>query len=104
MAQSKVKVLQDIRILDFSRYGAGPYGGMLLADMGAEVIKIERPGGEDDRQLGPFAPNGCNICYGIIFARNKKGITLNLRRPHGQELALKLVEHSDVVLHNFPLG
>jgi CoA:oxalate CoA-transferase len=105
MAQPKAnKVLQDIRILDFSRYGAGPYGGMLLADMGAEVIKVERPGGEDDRQLGPFAPNGYSICYGIIFARNKKGITLNLRSPRGRELALKLVERFDVVLHNFPPG
>jgi len=74
------KVLQDIRVLDFSRYGSGPYCGALLADMGAEVIKVESPGGGIDRQFGPFAPNGENIVYGMILARNKKGITLDLRR------------------------
>jgi CoA:oxalate CoA-transferase len=98
------KVLQGIRVLDFSRYAAGPYGAMLLADMGAEVIRVEPPGGGEDRALGPLAPNGEAIVFGMILARNKKGITLNLRSDAGKELLKELVRRSDVVLHNFTSG
>ncbi|MDP6494918.1 MAG: CoA transferase, partial [Dehalococcoidia bacterium] len=98
------KVLEGIRILDLSRYATGPYATMLLADMGAEVIKVEKPGGADDRELGPFAPNGENLPYGIIMARNKKGITLDIRSVGGQKLLEKLVHQSDVVVHNFTPG
>ena len=98
------KVLEGIRALDFSRYAAGPYCGMLLADMGADVIKVEKPGGEEDRKLGPFAPNGDNIPYGMILGRNKKGITLNLRSEKGKELLSNLLMKTDVVVHNFTAG
>ena len=98
------KALEGVRILDLSRYASGPYCGALLADMGADVIKVERPGGGEDRELGPFAPNGENLTYGIILARNKKGITLNLRSEHGKQILRRLVKQSDIVVENFGVG
>ena len=95
------KVLEGIRVLDFSRYAAGPYCGALLADMGAEVIRVERPGGEADRELGPFAPNGESIVYGMVLARNKKGITLNTRSEKGREILKELVKRADIVVENY---
>ena len=79
------RVLDGIRVLDFSRYLAGPYASMLLADMGAEVIRIEKPGGAEDREVGPFAPNG-QALRNMVLARNKKDITLNLLARRGEEL------------------
>jgi crotonobetainyl-CoA:carnitine CoA-transferase CaiB-like acyl-CoA transferase len=94
-------VLEDIRVLDFGRFVAGPYCGMLLADMGAEVIRVERPGGEEDRTVGLTGPDGQNLAY-ASYARNKKGITLNLlNNEHGRETLADLVGHCDVVLHSF---
>src|SRR4030042_3130978 len=98
------KVLTGIRILEFSNYLAGPYAATLLADMGAEVIKVERIGGEVDRELGPYAPNGESLIGGVVISRNKKGTTLNLRTEKGREILQKLVSCSDVVLHNFTSG
>lgn len=95
------KALEGIRALDFSRYVAGAYCGALLADMGAEVIRVERPEGEVDRELGPFAPNGENIVYGMILARNKKGITLNTRSEKGREILKELVKQADIVVENY---
>ncbi len=94
-------VLEGIRVLDLSRYVAGPYCGALLADMGAEVIKIERPGGGDERMVGPFAPNGEAMSFYMNLSRNKKGITLNLMGEKGREILRELVKRSDVVLENF---
>lgn len=96
------KVLQGTRVLDFSRYIAGPYCCMLLADMGAEVIRVEPPAGAEDRNLGPFSPEGQALVYGFILQRNKKNITLNLRDPASGELLQKLVSKTDVLVHNFP--
>ncbi|MFC1973775.1 CaiB/BaiF CoA transferase family protein [Chloroflexota bacterium] len=96
------KLLTGIRILDFSRYKAGPYCGMLLADMGAEVIRVERPEGEDDRFLGPFAPNGESM-YLMFTCRNKKCITLNLQSEKGREVLIELVKKTDVVLESLGL-
>jgi len=79
------RVLDGIRVLDFSRYLVGPYASMLLADMGAEVIRIEKPGGTEDRKMGPFAPNGQSL-RNMVLARNKKKITLNLLAKRGEEL------------------
>ena len=96
------RVLEDIRVLDFSRFVAGPYCGMLLADMGAEVIRIDRPGGEEDRTYGLTGSNGENLIY-ANYARNKKGITLNLfGHEKAPDILADLVGHSDVVLHSFP--
>lgn len=98
------KVLEGIRVLDFGRFIAAPFCGMMLADMGAEVIRIDRPGGEEDRTTGILGPNGENVHY-QSYARNKKCITLNLLgNTKGQEVLRDLVKHSDVLLQNFSPG
>jgi CoA:oxalate CoA-transferase len=96
-------VLDGIRVLDFSRYIAAPVACGLLADVGAEVIRIEAPGGEEDRTLGPRAPSGGPIWY-AIWNHHRRGITLNLRAEAGQDLALRLIKCADVVVHNFVPG
>ncbi|MEW6456250.1 MAG: CaiB/BaiF CoA-transferase family protein [Acidobacteriota bacterium] len=96
--------LEGIRVLDFSRVLAGPYCSMILGDLGAEVIKVERPGtGDDTRKWGPPFING-ESAYFICANRNKKSIILNLQTEKGIEIAKKLVEKSDVVIENFPPG
>lgn len=98
-------VLEGIRVLDFGRYIACPYGGMLLADMGAEVIRVESPGGTEDRTVGAFAPGaGGSLPYGLISCRNKKDITLDIRKDEGRELLHRLTGTADVVMHNFAPG
>ena len=79
------RVLDLIRVVDFSRYLAGPYASMLLAGKGAEVIRIEKPGGAEHREVGPFAPNG-QALRNMVLAQNKKKITLNLLAKRGEEL------------------
>lgn len=98
-----MKILEGIRVLDVGQYKAGPVGGMLLADMGAEVIRIESPSGGNDREVGPFAPNGESM-YVVFTSRNKKGITLNLQSEKGKEIFRELVKRSDVVIENFGLA
>ena len=93
--------LEGVRVLDFSHVLSGPYCTMLLADMGAEVIKIEKQG-EYDRIALPLI-NGESYFF-MILNRNKKGITLNLKEPQAIEIAKKLVEQSDVVVENFRPG
>ena len=93
-------ILEGVLILDLSRYIAGPFGSTLLADMGAEVIRVENCGGEEDRKLGPMISADDSTMFAAIN-RNKKGITLNLRSPKGQEILRKLVARSDVLLENF---
>ena len=97
------RVLDGIRVLDAAQYKAGPVCGALLADMGAEVIRIESPRGGDDRELGPFAPNGESM-YLVFTSRNKKGVTLNLRSEKGKEIFRGLARCSDVVIENFGLA
>lgn len=94
------RVLRDIRVLDFGRFISAPYCGMMLADMGAEVIRVEKPGGEEDRFVGLTAENGENFTYPGL-ARNKKGITLDVRAREGRAVLKDLVAGSDVFLHNF---
>lgn len=96
-------ILDGIVVLDLGRFIAAPYCGMLLADMGAEVIKIEKSTGEDGRSLPPFSPEGQNL-YVPTFARNKKGISLNLRTAKAKEVLGDLVDRADVVLSNFRPG
>lgn len=96
-------VLQDIRVVDFGRFIAAPYCGMILADMGAEVIRVERPGGEEDRHIGLKAANGENYIYPGL-ARNKKGITLNVMSDAGRGVLYDLVARCDVFLQNFSPG
>ncbi|MCB6200644.1 CaiB/BaiF CoA transferase family protein [Extibacter muris] len=95
--------LSGIRILDLSRVLAGPFCTMMLADLGAEVIKIEIPGkGDDSRSFGPFV-NGESGYY-MNVNRNKTGITLNLKKPEGKELFLGMVEKADIVVENYRPG
>ncbi len=95
--------LSNIRVLDLTRVLAGPYCTMMLADLGAEVIKIEIPGtGDDTRSYPPFK-NGSSMYYANVN-RNKKGVTLNLKAPEGKELFLKMVKDSDMVVENYRPG
>jgi len=93
----------DIRVLDLSRVLAGPYCSMLLADMGAEVIKLEIPGrGDDSREFPPFM--GGESLYYVNLNRGKRSITLNLKHSEGRRLFLELVKRCDVLLENFRPG
>lgn len=97
--------LQGVRVVDFSHFLAGPLATMILADMGAQVLKIEAPGrGDDLRQYPPFDPG---VGLGAPFAwanRSKSSVALDLKTDAGRELALRLVEHADVVVENFSTG
>ena len=96
--------LQGIRILDLSRMVAGAYCSMILADLGAEVIKIEQPGiGDDTRQWGPPFIKG-ESAYFLSANRNKKSLTLDLRKEKAQEIFRGLVPQADVVIENFRTG
>lgn len=97
------KVLEGIRILDLSRWFAGPYGATLLSHMGAEVIKVEKPSGEPEREFGPFAPNGESMLT-MISSQNREGITLDILKDKGLEILHALVKCSDVVVHNYVVG
>src|SRR5437762_2893384 len=93
--------LASVRVLDASRVLAGPFCGQILGDLGAEVIKIERPGsGDETRAWGPpFA--GPLSAYYLSCNRNKRAITLDLAKPEGIDLFHGLARQSDVVLENF---
>lgn len=95
--------LSGVRVLDLSRILAGPFCTMLLADLGAEVIKVEPPGGDDTRQWGPPFVEG-ESTYFLSVNRNKKSITLNLKHPRGREIALRLAERCDALVENFRPG
>ena len=93
--------LTGLRVLDFGRYIAAPYCAMVLRDMGAEVIRVERPGGEDDRRVGLLGAHGETFTFASM-ARGKKGVTLDLRQAGpAREVVRDLVARSDVLLHNF---
>ena len=95
--------LSGLRVLDLSRVLSGPYCTALLADLGAEVIKIETPGrGDDARHFGPFA-GGASVYFALIN-RNKKSVALNLKHARAKELVLALAEKCDVVVENFRPG
>ncbi len=97
--------LAGIRVADFTRVLAGPYGTMLLGDLGADVIKIERPdGGDDTRAWGPpFGPDGMSTYFAGVN-RNKRSVTLDLSDPSQQRQALRLASTADVVIENFRTG
>ena len=96
-------ILNGIRVLDMTRYIAGPYCGMLLADAGAEVIKVEKiNGGDDTRQLAPWK-NGISL-YFPAYNRNKKSVAVDFRSKEGIALIKKLVAESDVLIQNFRAG
>ena len=94
--------LTGIRVLTFENFGAGPYGSMYLADLGAEVIKIESrdQGGDATRGMGPFFLGEHDSHFFQTFNLNKKSVTLNLKHPAGQEAFRRLVRTADVVMNN----
>ncbi|SFM43210.1 CaiB/BaiF CoA transferase family protein [Thermodesulforhabdus norvegica] len=98
------KPLKGIKVLDLSRVLAGPYCSMMLGDLGADVIKVEKPGeGDETRAWGP--PNaGGESAYYLCVNRNKRSITVDMKTPEGQEIIRKLAERSDVVLENYKVG
>jgi formyl-CoA transferase len=100
---NKKGALNDLVVLDLTRVLAGPFSSMMLADLGAEVIKIEIPGkGDDSRQFGPFK-NGESSYY-MNLNRNKKGTTLNLKSEEGKKIFLDLVKKADIVIENYRPG
>ena len=94
--------LDGVRVLELARYQAGPRGGMILSDLGAEVIKIERLGGEETRKHAPMV-RGQSI-YFTVYNRGKKSICLDMRNPRGKEIFADLVKTADIVLENFRPG
>jgi crotonobetainyl-CoA:carnitine CoA-transferase CaiB-like acyl-CoA transferase len=99
-----MRPLEGIRILDLTRVLSGPYCTMLLGDLGAEVIKVERPGEGDDTRS--FAPpfQGDQAAYFLSINRNKKSITLDMKSEHGKEILWRLLDLSDVLVENFRPG
>ena len=98
--------LSGYKILDLSRVLAGPWASQIFADLGAEVIKIERPGkGDDTRAWGPpFVEESGISAYFCAANRGKKSVTIDISKPEGQALIKRLAEKSDVVLENFKFG
>src|SRR5438034_6563311 len=94
-------VLTGTRVLDFGRYIAGPYCAALLADLGADVIRVERRGGGEDRWVAPVADDGVGALY-LVMNRNKRAMTLDPACPEGREIVKKLVATADVVVANLP--
>jgi len=95
--------LTDLLVLDVTRVLAGPFAGMLLADLGAQVIKVELPGrGDDAREFGPFA-NGVSGYFASVN-RGKRSITLNLKSSEGKAIFLRLAEKADVLIENYRPG
>ena len=94
-------VLAGVRVLDFGRYIAGPYCAALLADLGADVIRVERIGGGEDRWVAPVGADGVGAMY-LVMNRNKRAMTLNPSSPEGREIVKKLVATADVVVANLP--
>jgi crotonobetainyl-CoA:carnitine CoA-transferase CaiB-like acyl-CoA transferase len=98
--------LTGLRVLDLTRVLAGPTCTQMLGDLGAEVIKIERPeAGDDTRGFAPpFVPNTKESAYFVGVNRNKKSVTLDIAKPEGQAIIHKLLEHCDILVENFKVG
>ena len=98
-----MSLLKGVKILDASQIMAGPYCTMVLADLGAEVIKIEKiNGGDDSRQMGPYV-NGESTCF-FQINRNKKSVAINLKTEEGKKIFDELAEEADVIVENFRPG
>lgn len=95
------KVLENVRVLDFGRFIAGPFCAALLADYGADVIRIDRVGGSEDRYILPVTEQGDGAVF-LQVNRNKRSIGLDIDKPEGREVVRKLVLGADVVIANMP--
>ncbi len=100
---TRTQALQGVRVADFSRVLAGPYCTMMMGDLGADVIKVESPEGDDTRRWGPPYKEGESAYY-LSCNRNKRSVVLDLAGEEGREAARKLTLSSDVVVENFRLG
>jgi len=100
--QQLTRPLEGLRVLDFTRVLAGPLATALLADLGAEVIKVEPPQGDDYRAIGPMR-NGESALF-TVMNRNKKSLVLDLKQPEAVALVQALVAQVDVVVENFRPG
>lgn len=103
--------LSHLRVLDLSRVLAGPWSGQILADLGADVIKVERPGaGDDTRAWGPpflkdaYGENTSEAAYYLSANRNKRSVTIDFTQPEGQRLVREMAARSDIVIENFKVG
>lgn len=96
-------ILNGVRVLDFGRYIAGPFCGALLADLGADVIRVEKVDGSEDRYTAPVTEDAQGAGF-LALNRNKRGFTLNPRKPEGQDILRKLAATADVVIANLPPG
>ena len=94
--------LSGIRVLDFTRYVAGPFCTMVLGDLGADVVKVERPGGDESRNYPPHA--GDESTYFLAYNRNKRSLVLDLKDANGRETARALAARADVLAENFTPG
>ncbi len=94
-------VLEGIRVLDFGRYIAGPYCATMLGDLGAEVIRIEKVAGSEDRYVAPVGDDGAGALF-LQMGRNKRGMTLDPMKPEGRRIVEQLVATADVVVANLP--
>lgn len=100
----KPEALDGVRVLDCSQILAGPFCSMLLADMGADVIKVEKPnGGDDTRRMGPPFLEKESVAF-LAMNRNKRSVVLNFKEPGGVEVMKKLVEDADIVIENYRTG
>jgi crotonobetainyl-CoA:carnitine CoA-transferase CaiB-like acyl-CoA transferase len=111
MAQQRLAPLSGIKVLDLSRVLAGPWAGQLLADLGADVVKVERPGqGDDTRGWAPPYVKDMQgrdteeTAYFVCANRNKRSITVDIAQPEGQALVRRLSAEADVLLENFKVG
>ena len=95
------QVLAGVRVLDFGRYIAGPFCAALLGDLGAEVIRVEKVRGSEDRFIAPVTPTGEGAMF-LQMNRNKRSLTLNPMKPAGREIVRRLVATADVVVANLP--
>src|ERR1700742_2818899 len=95
------QVLKGVRVLDFGRYIAGPYCAMLLAEFGADVIRIEKRAGGEDRFQAPLTPTEDGGLF-MQMNRNKRGMTLDPMKPGAADVVRRLVESADVVVANLP--
>ncbi len=102
--QTQPKPLDDIVVLDLSRVLAGPYCSMMLGDLGADIIKVERPNsGDDTRHWGPPEAGG-EAAYYLCLNRNKRSITVNMKSAEGQQIIKDLARQSDIVIENYKVG
>src|SRR5260221_9010608 len=94
--------LDGVRVLEVARFQAGPRGGMMLGDLGAEVVKIEHIGGEQTRKSPPLV-SGQSVYFGV-YNRGKKSVCVDLRQAEGKQIVLDLARESDIVIENFRPG